>query len=59
MTLEERECRIASSYLELCTATDPKIRKAAADFMMAEIRARNACRTPGQIAEIERQKGLR
>lgn len=50
---------IDDNYVALCASTDPKARRQAADQFMAAVRARNSIRTPLEVRELEKAKGLR
>lgn len=49
---------IDMAYQQMLDAANPTDRRIAADQFTALIRARNAERTPREIRELERQKGL-
>jgi hypothetical protein len=56
MTHEQKIDRCES---EMLAAKDPEARREWGAFFLAAIMDRNADRTPAEVAELERQKGLR
>lgn len=59
MTPAEHEARIDMAWRHLVTCATDNGRVTFCHAFLQAIRERNAERTPDQLAELERQKGLR
>jgi hypothetical protein len=59
MTQAEHEARIDRMQHLMENASTPELRRGYCELFVAAIRERNAARTPEQVAELERARGLR
>ena len=57
--LEHAESKVHESFMHWQFAKTPTEQREAGDSLTRAIKERNALRTPEEVAEIERAKGLR